>query len=372
MKKALLTFSILILTAVFSVFNLSCAVDESVRKIDQLMSYCFENDLFNGTVLVASNGKIIYKKAFGYSDFQTEEKLSLNSVFYLASISKTFTSTAIIMLKEQNKLSYQDKLSDFFPEFPPYADRVTIRHLLTHTAGIPDWTRSPVFRARPGDFLDDITNRDVLDFLIQQEALDFNPGEIYRYSNSGYLLLALIVEKVSGESFPLFMKKNIFDPLGMKNTIIPDKPQQKFSKRVIGYNNLGQKDDNNILTYGGGGIYSTVRDLYKWDRALYTDKLISQQSLKEALTPVVLTDGSVQINQSGYSYGFGWVLEGDNFDRAAFHDGGFNGFSAMFYRELETQNLIVFLTNKGSTFRVYPTLEAVLNILHDKPFEMPK
>jgi CubicO group peptidase (beta-lactamase class C family) len=206
-KCKLLVVLISIFWIILSIFNQSCIVDDESKKIGELMTYCHENDLFNGTVLVAFAGEVVYQNALGYANFHTMEKLKLTSVFCIGSISKQFTSMAIMILKEQKKLDYEDRLSDYFPEFPDYADKITIRHLLNHTSGILNWMNFSVFRARPGDFKDDITNKDVFEFLVQLDSLQFTPGEKYSYSNSGYLLLAMIVEKVSGEPFYKFMKQ---------------------------------------------------------------------------------------------------------------------------------------------------------------------
>lgn len=266
------TFSIIL-----SIFNQSCIVDNKAKKIDKLMTYCYENDMFNGTVLVASDGEVVYKNALGYANFHDMEELKPISVFCIGSIGKQFTSMAIMMLKEQEKLDYEDRLSDYFPEFQDYADKITIRHLLNHTSGIPDWMDCSEFRVRPGDFKDDITNKDVFEFLVQIDSLQFMPGEKYSYSSSGYVLLAMIVEKVSGEPFYKFMKKNIFDPLDMKNTLVWNETKPEIPNKTIGYNQFGEKDDYNILTMGAGSIYSTIEDLYKWDQgALHRETCLSR------------------------------------------------------------------------------------------------
>jgi len=366
MRRKLLLQLISAYLVLFS-FALNLHAQESKEKeIDKLMTYCYDNDLFNGTILVAEKGNIIYQKAFGYANFETMEKLVINSSFCLASVSKTFTSMAIMILKERNKLTYEDKLSDYLPEFPDYAQKVTIRHLLTHTAGIANWTGFPEFRARPGDFLDDITNRDVLNFLFKQESLNFEPVEKYSYSNSGYLLLASIVEKASGEPFHIFMKKNIFGPLGMNNTLVFDESKPEIRYKTIGHTPFGDKDDYNILTSGAGGIYSTVEDLYKWDRALYTEKLITQKTLQEAFTPALLNNGKRT------RYGYGWVLRGRSSNKIVMHDGGFNGFSTNLYRELDNDNVVIYLTNKGQTALANNVLRVILNVLHGRSYKFPK
>lgn len=373
MKQKSFAKSISTFLLFLSIFYMSCSVAEKAKKIDDLINYCYDADIFNGAVLVARNGKVIYKNAFGYSNLENFERLKPSSVFSIGSISKTFTSMAIMILKEQEKLSYDDKLSDYFPEFPDYAVKITIRNLLNHTSGIPNWINFDVFRARPGDFKDDITNEDILKFLVQIDSPDFVPGEEYSYSNSNYVLLAMIVEKVSGEPFYKFMKRYIFDPLEMENTAVWNYTKPEIPNKTIGYDQFGEKDDFNILAAGDGGIYSTVEDLYKWDRGLYTDKLVSYETLEEAFSSGLLNNGepSRVLSDSTWGYGFGWLLRKNNSENITWHDGGFNGFNAIFYRELNKRDLIIFLTNKGEPWPLYPIHDAVINILKGEPYEFP-
>jgi CubicO group peptidase (beta-lactamase class C family) len=357
-----------------SIFNQPCKADDKAKKIDELMTYCYDADMFNGTVLVANDGEIIYKNAFGYANFEKMETLKLNSAFCIGSISKQFTGMAVMILKERDELNYEDKLSLYFPEFPGYADEITIRHLLNHTSGIPNWMNFGVFRARPGDFKDDITNEDVFEFLVQLDSLDFAPGEKYAYSNSGYLLLAMIVEKVSGEPFYKFMEQNIFNPLDMKNTLVWNETKPEIPDKTIGYSQFGEKDDYNILTSGAGSIYSTIKDLYKWDQGFYTEKLVSRETLKEAFTPGLLNNGapSRTLGDSTWDYGFGWLLRKNESENIVWHDGGFNGFHAIFYRELNSRNLIIFLVNKGEPWPLYPIHDAVKSILRGESHKFPQ
>lgn len=323
MKCKFLVLLLSIFLIILSIFSQSCIADNKAKKIDHLMTYCYENDMFNGTVLVAGGGKIVYKNASGYANFHDMEKLKTTSVFCIGSIGKQFSSMAIMILKEQEKLNYEDRLSDYFPEFPDYADKITIRHLLNHTSGIPDWMDYSVFRARPGDFKDDITNKDVFEFLVQIDSLQFTPGEKYSYSSSGYVLLAMIVEKVSGEPFYKFMEQAIFNPLDMKNTLVWNETKPDIPDKTIGYNQFGEKDDYNILTMGAGSIYSTIEDLYKWDQGLYTGKLVSQETLQEAFNPGLLNNGTPSriLSDSTWGYGFGWLLRKNDSEDIVWHDG---------------------------------------------------
>ena len=265
---------------------------------------------------------------------------------------------AIMMLAERHQLSYSDPLSKYFPEFPSYAANITIRNLLNQTSGIPDYVGLGL--ERPG-----LTNQDVLSSLIRQESLRFPPGEKFEYSNSNYVLLALIVEKVSGQPYRLFLAKNIFAPLLMKDTFVYDKPRPEFARRARGYNRFGDDSDYDLLTYGEGGIYSTVADLFKWDHALYTEKLVKRSTLDEAFTRAKLNDGSVA------NYGFGWAIAEYNGKTIYAHAGRYGGFNTYIKRFPQERTTIIFLTNHD--FKNMSTIgNALINVLHDQPYTLPQ
>lgn len=339
--------------------NHANAAETKNLKIDKLMAYSHQNGLFNGSVLVAENGKVIYSKAFGVADKKRKQNLTTDSKFYLASVSKQFTSMAIMLLKEKGKLSFDDKLSDFFNDFPEYSKRITIEHLLTHTSGIPDYFRLGIYKS-------DLKNQDVLEELMQQEDLDFEPGEKYAYSNGGYVLLALIVEKVSEQPFHQYLKEHIFKPLGMNDTLVYDESKPEVVNRAVGYNDSGTLNDYNILTVGDGGMYSTVRDLFKWDRALYTEQLISTATLKKAFTSFKLNNGELS------HYGYGWSLYTDKSGENVAHGGSLAGFRTIIERQLEQQNAIIMLTNFGDAFAQGEIKAALNNILKNNPYTLPK
>ena len=224
-------------------------------QIDSLMIKLYNRGQFNGSVLVAEHGDVIYKKGFGKANFKESLDYTPATPSYLASLTKQFTAMAIMMLAENKKLSYEDKLSKYFPEFPPYAVKITIRNLLNHTSGIPDYFSLGI--VHPG-----LRNEEVLKALVKIDSLNFQPGSKFEYSNSGYVLLAMIIEKVSGLPFNIFLKINIFDPLKMDNTVVLDTSNPKIKNKALGYDVFGNDYDKDILTMGDGGIYSTVDDLY--------------------------------------------------------------------------------------------------------------
>lgn len=361
MKNVLLIFLLLFGVTRSMLSQSSTIVDNNnvVAKIDELMQYSYENGMFNGVVLVSQDGKAIYKNALGYADKDNNRKLNKASVFYLASVSKQFTTMAIMILKEQKKLSYNDKLSQYFPEFPEYANNVTINQLMTHTSGIPD-------HYRLGAYKKGLTNKDVIELLVKQKQLDFQPGEEFSYSNGGYVLLSLIVEKVSGMPFHKFMETNIFKPLGMNNTLVYDESTPTINNRAVGYNQAGELDDYEILTTGAGGMYSTVDDLHLWDQALYTEKLVSKSTLEEAFTPAMLNNGA------STNYGFGWGISEKDGKKIVEHSGGLSGYRTFIKRNLDNNSSYILLTNHGDAFNDYGIQNALDNILEGKPYTLPK
>lgn len=326
-------------------------------EINRLLEFCNENGMFNGTILVSKNNEVIYRKAFGYANLETNEELNPESAFYLASVSKQFTTMAVMILKEQNQLTYEDKLSDYFPEFPHYADEVTIRHMMTHTSGIPDHYGLDAYKP-------DLKNSDVLELLVKQDTLDFKPGDKYSYSNGGYVLLSMIVEKASGIPFHKFMETNIFEPLEMESTLVFDESKPTVKNRAIGYNSAGDLDDYEILTTGAGGMYSTVDDLFLWDQALYTEKLTSQATLNEAFKTTRLNDGEYS------DYGFGWGVNEE--ENTVQHSGGLNGYRTFLKRYLERNDSYMLLTNNGDAIAMGGINDAINNILSGSPYELPK
>ena len=258
-----------IMTFLFILTGSYIAQSKSMQ-LDTLFSYYNENGMFNGIVLVAENSRIVYNKGFGFSNFENKSSFDSSSVFAIGSITKSYTATAIMMLKEKNLLSYDDKISKYFTEFPEESFKITIRNLLTHTSGIPDF-RSGKF----GVFkLPLLTNEIAYNTIKDNFDLLFDPGSEYSYSNSNYFLLAMIIEKITGMSYPEFMKENIFKPLGMNNTYINYEFRDSIPNRINGYTYYWKKTDYDLTdkAIGHGNIYSTIYDQYLFDQALYSEK----------------------------------------------------------------------------------------------------
>ncbi len=357
------TFTIWILllsvsgSVLFQSYTTAVTETESA-KIEKLMQYSYENGIFNGVILVSQNSKPIYKSAFGFADKNNNRMLNESSVFYLASVSKQFTAMAIMILAEENKLSYNDNLSFYFPEFPEYADSITIKQLLTHTSGIANHYRFGIYKKG-------LTNKDVKELLVKQEQLDFSPGDKYSYSNGGYVLLALIVEKVSGMPFHKFMEANIFKPLEMNNTLVYDESAPKIENRAVGYNQSGELDDYEIFTTGAGGIFSTIDDLFLWDQALYSEKLIRESTLEEAFTRAKLNNGE------SINYGYGWGVSGKDRRKVVQHSGGLNGYRTFIKRNLYNKSGYIILTNHGDASENRAIMDALDDILEGKSYTLP-
>ena len=353
-----ISFIFLSLCLVFCIFTCSGFAQEKATTIDIMVRQLNARGQFNGSVLVIEHGEVLYENGFGEANVGKNLKFAADTPTYLASLTKQFTAMAVMILKDQGKLTYEDKLSKFFTGFPPYADSVTIRQLLDHTSGIPDYVGLGL--ERPG-----LTDADVLKALIKQPKLEFTPGSKFAYSNSGYILLAMIVEKVSEQPYSVFVKKNIFDRLGMKNTFVRERSTVLPPNIAVGYDRFGNPDDYTLLTYGEGGIYSSVKDFVLWDRALYTDKLVKQDTLKDAFNAADLSDRGVS------NYGFGWGLGNYNGEPTASHAGRFGGFNTYIKRFLNSQNAVIFFTNHG--FRNMSAIgNAIINILDGKSYDLPK
>jgi len=349
---------------------------DRVASIDTLMSYCYNNGLFNGAVLVAEKGTIIYSKSFGFANLQTKENVQSNYQFRLASAGKQITAMTVMILKERGKLDYDDQLKKYFPELP--YDRITIRHLLTHTSGLPDYVKLFDSKWNKIDHSTGKTNyatkHDLFRLLIKHHPPRlFTPGERYQYSNTGYVMLALLTEKVSDIPFHLFLKKNIFEPLKMTSTLLYSPIRNDtLKKRVYGYR--PKLDGNGFILVGDhylngmegdGEIYSSVEDFFIWAMTLYSERLVSQFSLNEAFTPVQLNDGST------YNYGFGWGIETTaTGKKKVSHHGGWVGFRSGIDREIDEKNIIILLTNTSSP-SIWEIRKAISNILNDVPHKIP-
>jgi CubicO group peptidase (beta-lactamase class C family) len=309
-------------------------------EMDALFGEYNRPGLPGASVMVIRDGRMIFAKGYGLANLEEHAVCATNTNFRLASVTKQFTAMAIMILAERKKLSLDETLSDFFPEFPAYGKSVTVRHLLTHTGGLVDYedvipkgTEIPVL------------DRDVLRLLMQQRKTNFPPGSKHRYSNSGYALLALMVEARSGQTFAHFLKANIFEPLKMKQTLAYEQGSSVIANRAFGYSLEGngfKRTDQSLTSsvLGDGGIYSSVADLFHWDQALYTGKLVSRKMLRLAFTPATETE------HPNTGYGFGWYAGAYRGLKELWHSGNSIGFSTRIARYQEKRFSVIILANR--------------------------
>ena len=299
------------------------------------------DDTPGAALMVIKNGAPILVKAYGMAQVENQTPVTPATNFRLASVTKQFTAMCVLMLMEQGKLSETQTLKDIFPDFPEYGANITIHNLIHHTSGLIDYES-----LIPDSATEQVLDRDVLEMMKAQDSTYFPPGTKYQYSNTGYAVLAMIVEKTSGQRFADFLRENIFEKIGMKNTVAYEKGISTVTNRAYGYalenSRLVPKDQSlTSAVLGDGGIYSSVLDLYKWDQALYTDTLVSFESLKLAFTPDTLLDGSPTI------YGFGWRIDDYLGHPRIHHTGQTCGFSTIIQRYPEDQLSIIILTNRN-------------------------
>lgn len=323
----------------FPIFTMA----QNFSKIDEILKN-YDGNNPGAALAIIKNGKVIYSKSYGLSDLEAGIKVTNESNFRLASVTKQFTATAIMQLIQKNKLSLQTKLSDCFPPLPSYAKEITLQQLLNHTSGILDYD----------DFIDEsenthqLSDADVLKACMNFKKTYFPPGSTYRYSNTAYVLLGLIVEKYSGLTYPEYLAKYIFKPLKMKTTVAYVKGLNEIKHRAYGYSkqqgNWVRKDQSSTsATLGDGGVYSNLIDFVKWDAALYSDKILPKEVWLKAFEQQKLMNGTK------IDYGFGWHLKKSTLNQAVvYHTGSTTSFRNVFYRIPEEKLSIILFTNRNT------------------------
>lgn len=333
-------------------------------KIDEYMKSAVEVERFSGSILVARDGQVIVSKGYGMANVELDVPNAPKTVFRLASLTKQFTATAIMMLQERGKLNVNDPFCKYLADCPPNWQPITIRHLLTMTSGIPGVTATELgpLRGLPVPWEQWLE-------ATKKKPLEFSPGETFKYANTGYTLLGFIIERVSGKSYGEFLQENIFTPLGMKQTGYED-PLRIVKNRATGYRQLPGDPLTNvpyaemIRLYAAGGIYSTTEDLLKWDKALYTDKLLSRKSIDEMFTPF-------KEMRPGKGYAYGWWTSSKFGRREIAHGGNLAGFITYIARFPSERVTVIVLSNngRGSSGKISDVLSA---IVFGAPYEIPK
>ncbi len=363
--NAFLAISIILLSVSTNI------AQNKTKQLDELLNKYTEYGQFNGSVLVAEKGKVIYKKGFGMANFEWDIPNDVDTKHRLGSITKQFTAMLIMQLVAEGKVELNTPISKYLPDYPKMnGDKITIHHLLTHTSGTPNYT------SFPGFFDKYSRNPYKVNELVKtfsDSTLTFAPGERFSYSNSGYILLGEIIEKVSGKKYEQMLQDKIFNPLNMKNSGY-DHHNAILKKRATGYSKNGVTVENSdyldmSIPYAAGSLYSTVEDLFIWDQALYTEKLLSKKymdMLFEKYTPA-----------NGEHYGYGWQLgkmqvgtSTENIDFIG-HGGGINGFNTLITRLPSENNTVILLNNTGGA-PLNDITEAILGIEYGKPYDLPK
>lgn len=303
-------------------------------------------------IMVLRSDQIMFEHGYGVTDLKTLHKIDAHTNFRLASCTKQFTAMAIMLLVQDGKLRYDEHLTEIFPDFPAYGSPITVRNLLNHTSGLRDYEdlMSPLDPNVPVE-QQQIQDAGVLALLERQNSTKFPPGTKWEYSNSGYVVLGLIVEKVSAQSFPDFLRQRIFAPLGMSHTIAYVRGKNEVPNRAFGHSfenaSWKQTDQSSTsATLGDGGVYSSLDDLKKWDRALANHTLLRQSEMQAALTAVDVP-GVVGPDNTPAQYGFGWFLNAHNGHRRMWHYGETEGFRTTIQRFTDDHLTIVVLSNRA-------------------------
>ncbi len=310
-----------------------------VEKMDSVFKSMVKDKGFNGSILIAKEGKILYQNYSGYADFVTKKKLTASSQYETASVSKQFTAVAILMLYEQNKLKLTDTVQKFIPDFPYKG--ITVHQLLCHRSGLPDYFKfAEKYHLKKNGFMD---NDSLLRMMkkYRPKILE-KPDEKFEYSNTGYAILASIVERISGISFVEFVNENIFIPLGMKESYFYHYGKPQNDGYTIGHrsNYKHYERDFESGVMGDKGIFTTANDLLIWDNALYEAKILKPETIKLAFT------FKNQESSPCNNYGYGWRLSCDEYGNPlVYHGGLWNGNNSLFLKRLADNTLIVFLSN---------------------------
>lgn len=326
--KKLLLFTLITI----SLIDVSAqTLENNLRSI--INSYSSDS-LLNGSILIAKGNTVLLKGASGIKNIEKKEENSLSTLFPIASLTKQFTSAAILLLEENNKLSINDKIGAYI-EVPESMKNIQIKHLMNHTSGIPDYLQHGIYMQKDS----------IYDFLQKQDRLEFNTNTEHRYCNSGYFLLGEIIENVSDKTYGRFLKEKIFIPLGMKNTFVNEGIE---FDRALGYDEKWNTNDY-LMTTGDGGIISTVDDLYLWDKALLDNNILTAESQQKMFMPTSLENGEP------IYYGLGWDINEGN-DHIKTHTGWLASFAAYNQFDSEKGYFIILLSNQ-----IRPELMALIN-----------
>lgn len=322
----------------FILFSLHLTAQNLEQEIDAILNEQYEHEGPGATALIYKNGEVIYRKGFGYANLELGVKMQPEHVFEIGSITKQFTAIAILMLEEQGKLKVDDEITKFIPDYPTNGKTITIHHLLNHTSGIKSYTAMESFRDKARV---DLTPSELID-VFKNEPMDFDPGEQYRYNNSGYVILGYIIEVITGAPYEEFVQNNFFDKLGMKNSHYGSH-SKIIKNRAYGYQDKGGYVNADYLSmtlpYAAGSLMSNIDDLLIWQKALNTHQLISKSTYDRAINGSTLNNGE----KIGYGYGLGaGTIQGS---KSISHGGGIFGYTTQGIYLPEEDVFVSVLTN---------------------------
>ena len=343
-----------------TLFRKSINADEKEKALEKLFDEKAKWNRFNGAVLIVQQGYVLFKKAYGFANYKQNITINTQTSFQLASTSKTFTACAIMLLQQQGKLNYSDDVKKHIPNFP--YDGITIKLLLSHRSGLPNYMYFAYCYIN--NYTPPFNNDQLVQMMINEKPPIYSkPNKRFSYCNTNYALLAVIIEKVSGMSYPNFMHDYIFSPLKMENTWVNTAENSlAYTNKTIAYSGNFKVEENDFLDgiYGDKNIYSNVEDLYKWDQSLYNQTLLKAETLEEAFT------GKSKERKGINNYGYGFrILNNKNGSKVVYHNGWWHCYTTTFYRELNTKICIIILSNKYNK-TVYH-ISDILNILSISP-----
>jgi CubicO group peptidase (beta-lactamase class C family) len=295
---------------------------------------------FNGAIIVAKKGVVIFEQYHGLENYRTKSLITDSSSFQMASVSKTFTGMAIMWLAEKQKLSLDDNIKKYFPEFPYMG--ITLRMLLSHRSGLPNylyfcdsiWPNKDKF----------LTNEDVIKLMeTHKPPVQHQPNTHFQYCNTNFMLLGSVIEKVTGQKYADFLHQTFFEPLGMNNTFVYDPSTAARAHQTISHKYNGQAEPDTYFdgVIGDKGIYSTAQDMLKWDQAMYSEKIFKTETIKAAYTPYSHEKAGVR------NYGLGWrLMVYPDSSEIVYHNGWWHGNNTVFYRMIKDSSTIIILGNK--------------------------
>jgi CubicO group peptidase (beta-lactamase class C family) len=333
---------------------LFCTAQDKSAGVASIFAALRSEQSPGAAVVVVREGKVVFERGYGIRDLRTKGPINSHTNFRLASVSKQFTAMAIMLLVHDGKLHYGDRLSDVLSGFPAYGKQITIGNLLNHTSGLLDYEdlMAKQYGNTPDDQIPQIHDAGVLALLEKAKTTKFPPGTRWDYSNSGYCVLAMVVEQISGKPFAQFVHERIFAPLKMDHTLAYEKDKGEIPDRAYGYSRVGgvwkETDQSSTsATLGDGGIYSSLEDLVRWDAALRDHQLLSEEEMRPAITPAKVTDTRGRTPEGlPTQYGFGWFLEPYKGHRRMWHYGETVGFRTSIQRFPDDGLTVIVLCNR--------------------------